>query len=294
MRTTSKPLILILALLVFSAYSFADESTIEWSPSFEKAKVLSKVRSSKLAELSGLVASHKNEGLYWAHNDSGNDPSIYLLDPSTGEVKLEVELKNTKNKDFEDIAIQQIQGKTYILIADIGDNRAVRSELFIYRILEPKFETDSIMQLAPERMTLSYQEGPRDAETLMADGKNVYLLSKREDNNLLYRFEFKGNSSLTAESIGKIAIKNITAGDIRNGEIALRTYPQIYFWPVSDLSVEERLLTIPPQLLDTSPEPQAEAIAFTQEGDLISISEKPFFVSQLINFYKRTKSDEYE
>ncbi|WP_231876571.1 hypothetical protein, partial [Oleiphilus sp. HI0066] len=94
MRTTSKPLILILALLVFSAYSFADESTIEWSPSFEKAKVLSKVRSSKLAELSGLVASHKNEGLYWAHNDSGNDPSIYLLDPSTGEVKLEVELKN--------------------------------------------------------------------------------------------------------------------------------------------------------------------------------------------------------
>ncbi|KZY67565.1 hypothetical protein A3739_21475 [Oleiphilus sp. HI0067] len=150
------------------------------------------------------------------------------------------------------------------------------------------------MQLAPERMTLSYQEGPRDAETLMADGKNVYLLSKREDNNLLYRFEFKGNSSLTAESIGKIAIKNITAGDIRNGEIALRTYPQIYFWPVSDLSVEERLLTIPPQLLDTSPEPQAEAIAFTQEGDLISISEKPFFVSQLINFYKRTKSDEYE
>ncbi|MEK9751464.1 MAG: hypothetical protein VW236_07935 [Flavobacteriaceae bacterium] len=36
----------------------------------------------RLKEISGLVVSRKNPGVFWVHNDSGDAPVLYALDQS--------------------------------------------------------------------------------------------------------------------------------------------------------------------------------------------------------------------
>jgi len=46
---------------------------------FSGGKKLGFLHPDSLCEISGLVASRANLGLLWVHNDSGNNPEIYLV-----------------------------------------------------------------------------------------------------------------------------------------------------------------------------------------------------------------------
>ena len=47
---------------------------------FSPPKKLGTVKTKKLKEVSGIAASIKNPGYIWGHNDSGNEPDVYLFD----------------------------------------------------------------------------------------------------------------------------------------------------------------------------------------------------------------------
>ena len=91
--------------------------------------------SGKLREASGLVASIANPGYLWTHNDSGNSASIYLINDKA-EIVMTCKLKNTVNRDWEDITIGPgpEENVNYLYVADIGDNEAV----YPYKILDRK------------------------------------------------------------------------------------------------------------------------------------------------------------
>src|SRR5687767_8835551 len=126
-----------LALLLTGAIAACGQET-KITDGFEKRKVLAELKDKKLKEVSGVASSVNNKGMLWAHNDSGNGPEIYLINENL-EIVLTCHLVGIENRDWEDIAVGPgpDPAKTYVYIADIGDNKAAYPYKSIYRFEEP-------------------------------------------------------------------------------------------------------------------------------------------------------------
>lgn len=238
------------------------------SQKFSNKDIIGYSNDKRLEEASGLAVSLKNPGHLWTHNDSGGDPALYLINEK-GELVMTAWL-NSENIDWEDVAIAR-DGSGYIYIGDIGDNRAERKMLSIYRIVEPEMDTLSKVRVSFERMIIKYEEGPRDSEALMIDPftKELILLTKREDNIMVYSFPFSPDASLDISSRGKIPLTQITAGDINlNGDVLLKSYNQIFYLenknktPIVKLLLNGNLL-----LIDYEIEKQGEALTWSMDGN---------------------------
>lgn len=128
--------------------------------------------SSRIPESSGLVASRKNPGLYWTHNDSGGRARIFAIDKH-GNVKKTVWVKGARARDWEDIAAGPgpVNGESYVYIADIGDNRKHRGRVQIYRVTEPKLEESADLKIhaTSDRFDVRYPDGAHDCEAMFID-----------------------------------------------------------------------------------------------------------------------------
>ncbi|MCB0731537.1 MAG: T9SS type A sorting domain-containing protein [Ignavibacteriae bacterium] len=250
------------------------------------------VENNEIDEASGLVASFKNIGVLWTHNDSGNDNKIFALD-TIGKNLGEFTLNNIENRDWEDIAIGPGPDaeKSYLYIGDIGDNEAQYTIKYIYRFEEP---TISVGQTPAnetinnvEKISFYYPDDPRDAETLMIDPatKDLYIVGKRDSKIRLYRLQYPQSTSINilAEKVTEFTLPNdpeeekpfnyITAGDISvdGTEIILKSYRNIYYWKKdSDKSITETLLLNTPEILpfvNSIDETQSEAVCWKPYDD---------------------------
>lgn len=255
----------------------------------------------ELDEASGLSHSPSNPLYLWSHNDSGGQPFVYLFTES-GASMGRVELQGAENVDWEDMAIGigPDSGIHYMFIADIGDNRAVRGAYQIYRFPEPDLTSVSVPNnfvLQPEdydRIEFVYEDGAKDAEALMIDPttKNIYIISKREENVGLYELAFpqRTNALDTARKIMSLPFTYITAADISpsGNEVLIKNYRNIYHWqqdPEQPLTIPQ-LLARPANRLKYTPEPQGEAIAWHQdEIGYYTLSEKKDNTAPPILFY---------
>lgn len=143
-------------------------------------------------ETSGLAASHRTPGLLWTHNDSGGEPVLFALN-ADGSLRGKVRVEGVANYDWEEMTSFELDGKAWLLVADIGDNYAVRKSCVLHLLAEPEAAQLSPGQELMLRPVYSinfiYEDGARDAESLAVDVKEraVYVLSKREDVPRLYR-----------------------------------------------------------------------------------------------------------
>lgn len=136
----------------------------------------------RIAESSGLAASRRHRGVYWTHNDSGYRPTrIYAVDGATGETAATVTLRGVEGRDLEAVSVGP-RGRVWV--GDIGDNFGGRwSEVWLYRFPEPRRLRGTTV--TPERFTVRYEDGPRDAEALMVHPRTgrVYIASKSQDGD---------------------------------------------------------------------------------------------------------------
>ena len=109
-----------------------------------------------------------------SHNDSGDDPKLYIFD-TDGEKILEVEINKIKNKDWEDLA----SDSEHVYIADTGNNYATRENLKIY-ILNRQFIPQGSIQIRYEAQKTFSREAKNeyDAEALAVVGDELILFSK--------------------------------------------------------------------------------------------------------------------
>jgi hypothetical protein len=154
-------------------------------------------------EVSGIVASRKQEDLYWTHGDSGNAPRIYPVhrngklywgDRQTGGKGMLVD--GATNLDWEDIATD---ASGHLIIGDIGNNDEDRREFVLYYIDEPPPQADrvkvkkkvSFRYPAPQQLARSRNDISHDAESLFTIGDTVYVLTKHETGRFteLYRLD---------------------------------------------------------------------------------------------------------
>lgn len=142
------------------------------------------IKDPRITESSGLAASRAHPGIFWTHNDSDDGPYVYAVDSATGRTVATVTLDGIRPRDVEAISVGP-DGQVYV--GDIGDNLGGSwPEVWIYRFPEPGKLRDT--KVTPVRYTVRYDEGPRDAETLMVHPKTgrVYIVSKKEEGGGLY------------------------------------------------------------------------------------------------------------
>lgn len=171
----------------------------------------------RIDEASGLTASLVHRGIYWTHNDSRpffasepSEPLLYGIDPQ-GRIQAELWIEGLKPYDWEAVTAFRTKGKTFLLIGDIGDNRARRSRGIRLDAVEEPAQLAGRLRLKPVwTLRLSYPDGPRDAEAMAVDTHEgmIYILSKRDNPARLYRTPLPvghgGNQVL--DFLGEIAV----------------------------------------------------------------------------------------
>ena len=212
---------------------------------------LGEIENDDIQEASGIVASLTNDNVIWTHNDSGDSNRIFAMN-TQGKHLGEYFLNDSQNRDWEDIAIGPgpEEGLHYLYVGDIGDNFSENDIKHIYRVIEPKLNSssnfNSIQLDGIESISFQYEDGNRDAETLIIDPltKDIIIISKREATAVhIYSIPFPQDTDtiLTANLImtkdfypnDNFATSQwIVGGDISHDgkEILVKSYTDIFYF----------------------------------------------------------------
>lgn len=290
-RFKTRHLLICLAtiqLVSLSACRVANEaSPDQWS----KAQYAGIPEASQLNELSGLSRSNINSNLLWALNDGGN-PAVLFAINTKAQIKARYLLEGIRNIDWEDISNYQLNGKNYLVIADTGDNTGKRSDLLLHIVEEPNQLVES-GQIKPIRsIRFQWADGARDVEAISADvaRQQFLLISKKRVPAELYGLPFNAKDGdspkflATLEGVAQPSEKTMnTKGDVGRYRsqitgldispdgrwLAVLNYQQIIFFPLSNGKLPKKLY--PKQTLDFPWLPQAEAIAYSMDGNSLFV-----------------------
>jgi hypothetical protein len=138
--------------------------------------VVGRLADPALREVSGIVRSRRHPGIFWVHNDSGNEPVLYA-------VRADGSLVNrfrvaAANLDWEDIAADAA-GNLYL--GDIGNNYGILPIRTIYRLAEPDPFHPSDRPLPVALYWYGFEGRGFDAEGLVIDGGRALVVTKRLD-----------------------------------------------------------------------------------------------------------------
>lgn len=247
--------------------------------------VTGKLDDKALDEISGIASSSVYPDTYYVHNDSG-DTSRFFAVNSSGHLKTTYYFIGDAHErlgvaDCEDIAVGPgpESNKSYVYLGDIGDNRAVRKFLTVYRFNESDLSpSNAVSHVAATPVHLKYPDSAKDAETLMVDPveKLLYIVSKRKASVTVYTapLSYKANDTLTLTRRCELHFKGIqplkwiVAGDVsKDGkQVLLKSYVKVYYWKREGNEPIWQTMQRAPQELPYEQEKQGEAIGFAPDG----------------------------
>ena len=217
------------------------------------------LRDEALVEASGLARSNRVDGVLWAINDGGSAARLHAFDHGGGS-RGRLDINKAENRDWEDLASFELDGKPYLLVADVGDNDARRDHLTLYVVEEPRLDGDDPGENDPSakdsrqgdlddnsgegqdyawRVRFRYPDGPRDAESVAVDvaGETVLVLSKRDLPPILYSVPLRPDNGgvVTATRLGPItSLPEPRKSDVENAPITRSWHWQptgLDIWP---------------------------------------------------------------
>jgi hypothetical protein len=232
---------LLLTTAAFLAACSGSDAPAEPSATPLQFAVAGRIENDKIREASGLARSQREDGVLWTMNDSGK-PLLYAIGRD-GKHLGKVELKKSDNRDWEDLASFVLDGKPYLLVADIGDNNARYKKRTLYVAREPR--TDENKTKVDWEVDFEYPNGPRDAESAAVDIENerVLILSKRDIPPALYEVPLRtDDKKVMATWLG--TVDSLPRPSRRDVEFAPRT--KDWHWqPVGmDISQDNRAAVI--------------------------------------------------
>ena len=248
----------------------------------------------QLVEASGLAVSRANDGVLWAHNDSGDSARVFAFGVDGGRLGT-FKLVGAEAVDWEDMAVgpdvdedgDAVDDRDALYLADIGDNDAVRSDVTLYRVSEPEVAAGADAGRARlddvEVYPFVYPDGPRDAEALFVDPTDAsfYVIEKSITGGPVgvYRGSIEGwNADAAAmptlERVGTFRagpgiVASVTGADMTpaGDAIAVRTYASVRLFARPEGTSVIDALAGEPCRGPVPVEAQGEAIAVTPAGD---------------------------
>lgn len=157
-------------------------------------------------ELSGLALSRADATVLWGHNDSGAGPVLYRIGLDGADLG-QFTVRGAQSGDWEDIAAFEDHSGPALLVADTGDNFALRAYSTLYAVRDPGRGGDATLLW---RLDFTFADGMRDCEGVAVDplAREILLLSKRDQPPRLYRLPLPDappKQPLVAELLGPIA-----------------------------------------------------------------------------------------
>ena len=207
---------LIAASCVMILMSWSQISAAQLEPALYHEPILTgNLANPDINEASGMIASRINRGAFWIHNDGGDGPYFFAV-TETGRHMGTFRIAAAENVDWEDMGHFSFEGTAYLLIADVGDNNARRSNCALYAVAEPVLspsdsENHRTLPIAMH-WRFRYEDGPRDCEAVAVDVENqkILLLSKRDTQPVLYSLPLMPGTGGDIKIAKKImSIKNI-------------------------------------------------------------------------------------
>ncbi len=287
----------LVALALFAA------STHGATPAFGNGVTNGIVDTFFLSEASGIVASRQNSGVLWTHNDSGYRGSIFAL-ATNGAYLGRYYVPDIFDGDFEDISVGPgpLAQFNYVYLGDIGDNFLTRASICVLRFPEPvaySFQSNAPVDVpvfGAQEISLSYPDGPLNAEALMVDPitGDLFITTKHTNTARLYRAtraEMGSGQPVTLTFMSEINFRSVSGADISTDGslIAMRRPGGGRLWQRGGAqSVGDALTasgtTIP--VVGPPTEPNGEAIGFDANGSGYYTLSEGF--SQPLFFYRRT------
>lgn len=231
-------------------------------------------------ESSGVAYSRRTPGLLWTHNDSGQ-PEVVGVDEQGAE-RARVRVTGATVTDWEDVSAGPCPGGSCLYVADIGDNRAARTSITIYRVPEPA--TDATATAPAEVFHATYPDHAQDAEAIfvLADG-GLYVASKGETGPAaLYRFPqpLRPGATVTLEKVAAISPATLARPERITGAsaspdgrwVALRTLGTLSLYRTQNGAVNALTDPLVMNLKDVREE-QGEGVALGDSGAVFLTSE---------------------
>ena len=244
-----------------------------------------KLASPVITEASGLAASPRSDDFLWIINDSGGTGEIHLCN-TDGTSRGSVSVKGLKNKDWEDLAAFVLEGKSYLLIADTGDNNSKRDSVSLFIVREPVLPSagKSVAGEIPVvwKIEFTYEDGPRDCEAVAVDARRekIILVSKRTEPPVVYELPLRpaekeqvakriGTTQTIAPAFILLPHRNQPTGmDISpdGSTAAIVTYYGVFLFSKESGQTWGEAFAAQPVRIGSHKLPQAESVAFAKDG----------------------------
>ena len=254
-----------------------------------QARKLCDLADARIDESSGMAASRKYPGYLWTHNDSGDEPRLFLINQQ-GQTVATVLLAGARSRDWEDMAIAGTGNDAWVYVGDIGDNLGWRPSVVVYRWREPELDFSKgpvSLRVPCERLIVTYPDGPRDAETLLATAAgDLIIVTKSMSTSVIYKTArpFKAGATQKLVRVGTyhFAAANgfgamTTGGDLSpdGKRLVIRTYTQAYEWALPAEAPWTAVWRSTPHIFALPATRQGEAICYSEDGNsLFTTSER--------------------
>ena len=252
--------------------------------------------SGELKEISGL--EKLNDSSLFAINDGGNDPCVYILNLK-GKIIRSIYISNVKNRDWEDLAIDE--KNEYLYIGNVGNNNNKHKKLAIYKVKvsdllsNESAEAEKIIFEYPDQHTFPPEKSEWffDCEGMAIAHQRIFLFTKSNSKpykgiSKVYSMKLDGTDFQIEASINLgndgYYKNSVTAADYHNGKFYLSTYSSIY---VLSKEVDEfKILRVHRYNRLT----QKESLVVMNEHELIIADEKsPLMIGQNLYLFKLKK-----
>ncbi len=250
-----------------------------------------------LGELSGLAASGVHLNRYWAINDSGNPSDLYSMS-ANGQVS-SVHSLPFRNRDWEALDQFTVDGVSWLLVADTGDNLARRAQSQLYIFPEPDPVAD-LPVTDVKRVRFGYEGGPQNVEAVAVSvlDNAIYFIAKNATNPEIFSLPLdtamETDKPMTARRVGSIqplqftrksrVIERVLASrlllgptgfDISDDEqlAVVGNYRHVYLYRRGQAQSWEQALRQPPETIATHRLAQSESVAFGADAMVLVGSE---------------------
>lgn len=211
--------------------------------------VLFRLQDPALLESSGLAVSQRHDGVVWTHPDGGDVAEVMAVD-GRGRTVATVRLRGIDPYDPEALAPgRTADGRPALFLGDIGDNRARRPDVSVFRFAEPRRLADQTVARTWWRFT--YPDGPQDAEALLVDPRDgrIWIATKDVFFGGLYRAprRLRTDRANPLERVGDVPALVTDGAFLPDGRFVLRSYTTLYLYGAPNRLTSRSALPEQPQ-----------------------------------------------
>ena len=228
-----------------------------------------------LREASGIAASSRNTNVFWTHTDGDKKPILYAINrQGRGLAQFPVA---TRMEDWEDIASD---GAGHLLLGDIGNNDALRTELRVYEVDEPAITKAQGRLTINKEWRLQFPKKPFDCESLFVFGGDGYVVSKvfNDKGGSLYRFPLAKPGAVVLEKVCQLPVSSpITSATLSSDgkKLAMTSHSGAFLFQINNrIESAARVKPVHLKMRDH----HIEGCTFVPEGLLLISEERDLFL----------------